>query len=339
MRRYRLLSALLVLPLLCGCAGQGSGPEEAPGYPQMAVSLVAPAGSGSGYDVTMRALAGCLQETGLVRVPLPITNIPGGGGVTALEFLDSNRGADNVLSVYSPPLNMVRLNGSTAMNYRENTTPVARLVVDYGVFAVRSDSPFQTLEEVMNALKEDPGAVRLGGISSYGSMDHLQFLKAAHASGVGNLGQIAYTGYQDGTAVAQLLGGHVDVVSTGISDSIGLVESGDIRALAVTAGKRVGKGLTAQIPTCIEQGIDVTFVNWRGIFGPKGMPDYALAYWEETLGKMVKTPEWAETCAEYGWDMDYADHEEFMAFLDEMDIEYAKLLGEIGFLSAEHNKT
>jgi putative tricarboxylic transport membrane protein len=339
MQRYSLLAALLVLALLCACAGQNSATEEAPQYPQRAVSLIAPAGSGSGYDVTMRALAGCLQETGLVRVPLPITNIPGGGGVTALEYLDSNTGADNVLSVYSPPLNLIRLNGSTSMNYRENTTPIARLFVDYGVFAVRSDSPFQTLGEVMDALKENPEAVRLGGISSYGSMDHLQFLKAAHAYGVGNLGQIAYTGYQDGTAVAQLLGGHVDVVSTGISDSIGLVESGDIRALAVTAGKRVGKGLTARIPTCIEQGIDVTFVNWRGLFGPKDMPEYALAYWEETLAQMVETPEWAEICAEYGWDMDYAGHGEFLAFLDEMDTEYAKLLGEIGFPSAAHNNT
>jgi putative tricarboxylic transport membrane protein len=337
MLRCKFAAAALAICLLCACAGPESGQEETIGYPQRAVSFIAPAGSGSGYDVTMRALAGCLQDTGLVRVPLPITNIPGGGGVTALEYLDSNRGADNVLSVYSPPLNLIRLNGSTTMNYRDNTTPIARLFVDYGVFAVRSDSPFQTLEEVMDALKEDPSAVRLGGISSYGSMDHLQFLKAAHAAGVGNLGQIAYTGYQDGTAVAQLLGGHVDVVSTGISDSIGLVESGDIRALAVTAGKRVGKGLTAQIPTCIEQGIDVTFVNWRGIFGPKDMPGYALAYWEEILAQTVETPEWAEICAEYGWDMEYAGHEEFLAFLDEMDIEYAKLLGEIGFPSAAYN--
>lgn len=331
--RHRLaviLAGLLVFSILCACARYADVPLTSVDYPRKSVELVAPAGSGGGFDLTMRSVAQCLMDTKLVSVPLPITNMPGGGGLVALEFLEENRGADDVLAVYSPPLNLIHLNGSTDMNYRDNTTPVAQLMVDYGLFAVRKDSPYQTLGQVMDALRENPRAIRVGGISAYGSMDHLQFLKMAHAAGVPNLNQIEYIGYQDGTAVAQLLGGHVDIASTGISDSVGLVESGDIRALAITADKRVGEGIVAQVPTCVEQGIDATFFNWRGIFGPADMPEYALSYWESVLAEMVTTDEWKEICDEYGWDMVYAGHNDFLLFLDEMDLEYRTLLDEIG---------
>lgn len=322
--------ALAAAATLCGCINSSVHSAAADSYPKKSISLVAPAGSGSGYDLAMRSIAQCLVDTRLVSVPLPITNMPGGGGLVALEHLEANRGRDDVLAVYSPPLNLIHLNGSTPFNYRDNTTPIAQLMLDYGLFAVRADSPYQTLEAVLDALREDPRAIRLGGISAYGSMDHLQFLKMAHAAGVKNLNQIEYVSYQDGTAVAQLLGGHVDLVSTGISDSAGLVESGDIRALAVTADKRVGAGIVAQVPTCIEQGIDATFFNWRGLFGPPDIPDYALTYWEDTLAAMVQTPEWKAICEKYGWEMAYVNRQDFLDFLNQADLEYKTLLEEIG---------
>ena len=135
-----------------------------------------------------------------------------------------------------------------------------------------------------------------------------------------------------GTAAARLMGGHVDVASIGISDSVGLVESGDIRVLAITAEERVGSGLVAEMPTCREQGIDMTFVNWRGLFGPKDMPDYALRFWEGVLAEMSETPEWRDACEQYGWDIVYQDHEAFTAFLESVNQEYAALLDQIGML-------
>lgn len=334
MQRIQKFAITAIIPLtLAGCFPTQSIPAQAPVYPREAISMISPSGPGSGYDLTIRAIAKCLLNANLVSVPLPITAIPGGGGVVALEFLERNRGSDDVIAIYSPPINLIHLNGSTSMNHRENTTPIARLVVDYGIFAVRKDSPYQTLGQVMDALKADPRSVRVAGISAFGSMDHLQFLKTAHAAGVTNLNQIPYTGYQDGTSVAQLLGGHVDLVSTGISDSVGLVESGDIRALAVTSERRVGEGIVAQVPTCIEQGIDATFITWRGIFGPPEMPGYALEYWENTLAAMVKTDQWAKLCSAYGWDMAYLGHDDFSAFLNEMDEEYGALLRGIGFVA------
>lgn len=328
-RDMAALALCVVLLALGGCGKEGAEePQET--YPMEAVELIAPAGPGSGYDLTMRMVAQCLKNTGLVPVPLPVTDKPGEGGGLALAYLSQEKGKDNILSIFSPPLCLINLNGGTELNYREHTTPVAKLVVDYGCLAVRADSPYQDLGQVMEQLKQDPASIRIGGTSSYGSMDHIQFLKIARAAGVRRLDEVPYEGFENGGAAAQLMGGRVDLLSVGISDVVGLVESGDIRALAVTAGQRLEGSVISQIPTCREQGIDAEFSNWRGLFGPQDMPDYAVAYWEETFRNMVETKEWQEICRKYGWTMDYEDHAAFERYLDQVNEEYKVLLEEVG---------
>ncbi len=335
-KQAALFLAAGLLLLSCACkAPDAASSQPPPDYPKQSVEFLAPSGSGSGYDLTIRSVAQCLQDTKLVSVPLPTTNKPGGGGGVSLAYLSENRGKDNIISVFSAPVCLINLNGSTALNYREDTTPIAKLITDYGCFAVSKDSPYQTITEVMEALKTNPGGLRIGGTSAVGSMDHIQFLKIAQAAGVTRLDQISYVGFEDGTAAAQLMGGHIDVISTGISDVVGLVESGDLRVLAITAEKRVGSGIVAEMPTCVEQGIDATFCNWRGLFGPRDMPDYALQFWEETLYQMAQTQEWRDICAKYGWDMDYQGHEDFQTFLADVNEEYAVLLQQTGLLQQE----
>lgn len=327
-----LLGAGLFL-LSCACkAPAAASSQPLSDYPKQSVEFLAPSGSGSGYDLTIRSVAQCLQDTKLVSVPLPTTNKPGGGGGVSLAYLSENQGKDNIISVFSAPVCLINLNGSTPLNYQDDTTPIVKLITDYGCFAVSKDSPYHTITDVMETLKEDPDGLRIGGTSSVGSMDHIQFLKIAQAAGVDRLDQISYVGFEDGTAAAQLMGGHIDVISTGISDVVGLVESGDLRVLAITSENRVGSGIVAEMPTCVEQGINATFCNWRGLFGPKDMPDYALQFWEDTLYQMVQTREWRDICEKYGWDMDYQGHDEFQVFLEDANEEYAALLEQTGLL-------
>ena len=326
----RILVLLLLGTVLAGCVKEEKPVKEQ--YPREAVELISPAGPGSGYDITIRSIAECLQSTGVVSVPLPITDKPGRGGGLSLEYLREAEGRDDVLSIFSPPLCLINLNGSTDLNYKDNTTPIARLVIDYGCFAVRADSPYQNLNQLMDALKKDPSAVRVGGTSSEGSMDHIQFLKIARAAGVGRLREISYEGFENGGAVAQLMGSRVDVLSVGISDAVGLVESKDIRVLAVTSRERLDGDVISQMPTCREQGIDADFSTWRGLFGPKDMPQYAVEYWEAVLAEMVESEEWKEICEKYGWTMEYESHEDFALYLDKVNAEYEVLLDEIGLL-------
>ena len=262
---------------------------------------------------------------------MPVTNRAGGGGAVALSYLQERKGNDSVITVYSPPLLLINLNGTTPFSYK-NTTPLARLIADYGCFVVSKNSKYHTIMDVMNFLKKDPKSIKICGTSAAGSMDHLQFLKMAKAAGVTNLKDIDYISFQDNSSAAQVLGGHVDLLSTSLADVKGLLQSGDMRALASTAAKRVGEGVLAQIPTCQEQGINATFVNWRGIFGPPNMSREAVRFWETTLKKMSKTPQWKEVCKNNGWDNIYSNRRAFIKFLDTNNRDYKTLLKEVGIL-------
>lgn len=330
----RTLSLLLILMAVftmgLAAEGQTDGAGGNPQYPKGVLDFVAPGGAGGGWDLTIRTTAKVLKDTGLVKVPMPVRNNPGAGGSVNLASLQEKEGSDKIVCVYSSPLILTKLNGTTDLGY-EDVTPLARLIADYAVFVVAAGSEYKTMNDVMDALKSDIKSVKIGGISSVGSMDHIQFLMMAKAAGIKDLNQIDYVSFDD-SATAQVLGGHIDVYSTGLSEVLGLIESGDLRALAQTADHRVGEGVVADIPTCVEQGINATFVNWRGLFGAPGMPEYAVTYWRETLAKLVETPEWEQARITNGWDDAYQDAPEFAEFLAQVNQEYTEILTDIGMI-------
>lgn len=327
-KKLALILALLSLSIISILSCKGGGGDKK--YPTGNLDFVAPAGAGGGWDLTIRTVAKVLGDTKLVTVPMPVRNATGAGGGVHLGVLQTKKGDDKIITVYSPPLILINLNGTTEFSFR-NTTPLARLIADYGAFVVKADSQYKTLMDVMDALKKDPKSVKIGGASSAGSMDHIQFLIMAKAAGVPNLDKIDYVAF-DSDGATQVMGGHIDLFSTSLADVMGLVESGDLKVLAQTAERRIGEGKKAEIPTAIESGINETFVNWRGLFGPPDMPEYAVKYWRETLGKMVKTPEWEAAKKNYGWDDVYLDAPEFTKFLEESENDYRTILQDIGML-------
>ncbi|MDH8678271.1 tripartite tricarboxylate transporter substrate-binding protein [Fusibacter bizertensis] len=334
MKFRKAITSLLALSLvgamaLTGCASKS---ETGTDYPKGSLEFIAPSGAGGGWDLTIRTVAKVLQDTKLVEANMPVTNKAGSGGGVNLAYMQTQKGSEKLISVYSPPILLIELNGSSEFGYKD-TTPLARLITDYGAFVVPKDSKYQTITEVMDALKADPKSVKIGGNSAAGSMDHIQFLIMAKAAGVQNLKEIDYISFQDGTATAQILGGHVDLLTTGLGDVQSLVESGDLRALAHTGAERVGEGVLAEIPTCKEQGIDGVFENWRGLFGAPDMPDYAVKFWEETLAKMVETDEWKTEAAKHGWAPAYLNQADFNTFLEETNESYKLILDEIGLSS------
>ena len=332
-RFFILLIVILSVSFISlGCSSSTStGKTEGSDYPKHAMEFIAPAGAGGGWDLTIRTVAKTLEDTKLISVPTPVTNKPGGGGGVTLAYLQEKKGNDGIISVYSPPLLLINLSGSTEFSYKD-TTPIARLITDYGAFAVSKDSPYNSLTDVMEALKKDPKSIKIGGNSTAGSMDHIQFLLIAKAAGVQNIKEIDYVSFQDNSGAAQVMGGHLDLLTTGLGEVRALAESGELKVLATTAEKRVGTGVIAKIPTAMEQGINASFKNWRGLFGPPEMPEYAVKYWEDVLAKMVETPEWKSAAENNGWDLSYANSEEFMKFLDEQNENYKGILQEIGML-------
>lgn len=337
-RIWRLMAVVLIIGLLtaiAGCgqkapAGSGGQAPAVAKYPEKPVMVVAPAGPGSGWDLTARTVAKLLTEEKVVPVAMPVENRQGGGGSVALTYVTQEKKADPyTLVVYSPPLLLVNLNGTTKLSYRD-LTPLARLYTDYQIIVVRRDSKYKDLKQVLDALKANPKAVTVGGASSPGSMDHLSFMLPASRYGI-RIKDVPYVSFQSGSELmAAVLGGQVDVLSTGVGEVLSQLEAGTVRALAVTSPKRYEDPRLINVPTLKDVGIDATFEVWRGVFGPPDMPAEARQYMIGALKKMSESDAWSTTTKQYNWTPAFLPGDEFKAFLDQQNNVLSKMLTDLG---------
>ncbi|MCF7935553.1 MAG: tripartite tricarboxylate transporter substrate binding protein [Synergistales bacterium] len=332
MFRKSLLLTGLAVALLVAFTGAALAAND--DYPSRPFECIAPAGPGGGWDTTIRMSTKVLTQEGLIEQPMPVTNKPGGGGGVALSYVQKREGSPYTIIVYSPPLLLINLTGQTELSY-EDVTPIAMLINDYGAFAVPKDSPYEDLGDVMEALRKDPKSVTIGGTSSPGSMDHIQFLKVAKAAGVKNLKEITYVPFQGGQSLAAAMGGHIDLVTTGMAETVGPMQSGEIRVLAITSPEPIAEGPMSQVPTVRQAGVDTEFINWRGLFGPPEMPQYAVDHLQEALSKMVKTEAWDEICTKNGWTKAFMGSEGFGDFLEKQNEQYKDLLKSINMYKGQ----
>ncbi|MEQ6854847.1 tripartite tricarboxylate transporter substrate binding protein [Lysinibacillus capsici] len=316
----KIMVAGLLFTSLFGCSasnGEKTEGKNASDYPKSNITIVAPSGAGGGWDLTARAVAKTMSDTGLIDKAIQVENKPGGGGAAFMAtFATKEANNDYMLMVKSPPIliNYEKAEGNSKFGYKD-TTPLAQLTRDYGAIVVKKDSPFQTLADVLNAMKTSPKDVTLAGGSAPGSMDHLVGIIPAYKAGI-DLKTIKYVSYDGGgEAVTALLGGNADVIATDASTIATYVKSGDVRVLAVSSSERL-EGELAEVPTFKEAGIDEEFTIWRGIFGPKNMSEDAIAYWSEKLQAMSESKEWQAEVTRNGWQAEYRNAQDFTAYLD-----------------------
>lgn len=210
-------------------------------------------------------------------------------------------------------------------------TPLAKLITDYQIVLVRTDAPYRTLTELLMEIQKNPAAVKFGGGSAVGSMDHLSFAKIASAAGLDpkNLAYVAFSG--GGEAITALLDGQVTFVITGAGESLAQVQRGQVRALAVTSPERLS-GALKDVPTVRESGYNATYEVWRGVFGAPGMSKEAQNWWAGRLKTMTETQSWKDALAKLQWQPAYADAATFTRFLADEEVSYRTLMGNLGFI-------
>jgi putative tricarboxylic transport membrane protein len=321
-------SFTMVALILLFCIGFTASSEGA-AYPSRPLEIVAPANPGGGWDTMARTINRVLEIEKLYPQPMSVLNKPGGGGAVGMAYISMKKGDDYELVVYSPPLIINTINKTFSQSYT-TLTPLAKLITDYQVFIVKADSPYKTFNDLMAAVKKNPGAVKFAGGSSPGSMDHLAFCKVAKVAGINarDLSYVAFSG--GGEALTTLLGGNVAFVSSGTGEVLQHIQAGTIRALAITSGERRG-GPLKDVPTLKELGINTTYEVWRGVFGTPGMSKDAQAYWAKTLKAMVGTKIWKESLEKLQWGDAYEDANGFAKFLKEEEKSYQELMTDLGF--------
>ncbi|MEM5475638.1 tripartite tricarboxylate transporter substrate-binding protein [Pacificibacter sp. AS14] len=293
------------------------------------IHFLIPGGAGGGWDGTARGTGEALTKSGLVGTA-SYENMSGGGGGKAIGYLIENAASnEGTLMVNSTPIIIRSLTGVFPQNFRDLTL-VAGTIGDYAAIVVGKDSPINSMADLLAAYDADPSSTAIGGGSVPGGMDHLVAAMAMEAAGKDALG-VKYIPYDaGGKAMAALLSGEIAALSTGFSEAVDLAAAGEIKIIGVTAPDRVAAAPDAM--TMIEQGIDTTFVNWRGLFGAPGLSDEKIAAYQEVIADMYDTPEWEEVRARNGWVNIHNSGDDFKMFLENQEQVIGDLMKKLGFL-------
>ncbi|MDE0341707.1 MAG: tripartite tricarboxylate transporter substrate-binding protein, partial [Deltaproteobacteria bacterium] len=257
-------------------------------------------------------------------------NMSGGGGGKAIGFLIENAESNHgTLMVNSTPIIIRSLVGRFPHNFRD-LTMIAGTIGDYQAIITGKDSSYKNFADVVAAYKKNPRKVSVGGGSVPGSLDHLSIAMAFQAAGADPT-KVKYIAYDAGGKLnAAILSGEVAAGSTGFSEAVGLAKAGEMRILAVTAPERVAAFKDA--PTLKEQGIDVTFVNWRGFFAAPGLPEDKANMYRKAIAAMYATPEWKAVRDRNGWVDIHNSGKDFVAFLENQEKVIKTLMQQLGFL-------
>ncbi len=293
------------------------------------IHFLIPGGAGGGWDGTARGTGEALTKSGIVG-SASYENMSGGGGGKAIGFMIENAESNyGTLMVNSTPIVIRSLVGRFPHNFRD-LTMIAGTIGDYGAIITSKNSPYKDFKDLVAAYKANPRKVSVGGGSVPGGMDHLVAAMAFQGAGADPT-KVKYIPFDAGGKLnASILSGEVDAGSTGFSEAIALAQSGEMRILAVTSDKRVPAFMDA--PTLKEQGVDVTFVNWRGFFAAPGIPDGLANAYRAAIAKMYKTSEWEEVRARNGWVNIHNPGEDFVAFLENQETIIKDLMKKLGFL-------
>ncbi|CNE66713.1 tripartite tricarboxylate transporter substrate binding protein [Yersinia nurmii] len=259
--------------------------------PPKRTECIAPAKPGGGFDLTCKLIQVSLQETKAIDRPMRVTYMPGGVGAVAYNAIVAQRPAEFGTVVAFSGGSLLNLSQNKFGRYNANDVKwLAAVGTDYGMIAVRSDSPYKTLKDLMDAFKKDPNSVVFGAGASIGSQDWMKTALLAREVGVDphKMRYVAFEG--GGEPVTALLGNHIQAVSGDLSEMVPYLSGDKLRVLAVYSEQRL-PGQLADIPTAKEQGFNLVWPIIRGFYlGPK-VTEEEYQWWINTFNTLTQTEE------------------------------------------------
>jgi putative tricarboxylic transport membrane protein len=297
-----LLLPVLLLPM--GALAQEYKPART-------VEVVVHTGPGGGNDVLARAVALMMEKEKLLPVRMQVVNKPGGNGNVAVAYLTEKKGDPNTIGFFTANMLTSMLVSAEAKVSIRDLTPIARLVLEPAVIAVKADAPYKTLAEFIAAAKQNPGKLKQSG-GSITSRDNVVRQLLQKSSGA----QWSYISFPGGgERIAALLGGHVNMMVIEPEEAGEHIRAGSMRVLAQVSEKRLPGFLI--VPTLKEAGFDVPVVpQIRGVVAPPGIPKQNVAYWEDVFRKLTRTAAWKKYLADNQFEDGYQSSAELAQFFD-----------------------
>ncbi|MFC4277824.1 tripartite tricarboxylate transporter substrate binding protein [Achromobacter aloeverae] len=279
-------------------------------YPDHPITMIVPFPPGGVADVVARPLAQALGER--LGEPVIIENRGGAGGAVGIGQVARAKpdGYTILMSLSSisilPEADKV-LERKPAYQL-DQFVPIARITADPTVLVVRADKPWNSVRDLVEAAKQQPGKLSYGSSGIYGTM-HVPMAMLQNAAGISML-HVPFTGA--GPAVQAMLGGQVDAVATGPSSVAQLVQSGRVKALAHWGDEPLES--MPRVPTLKSQGYDVTFVQWSGVFALAGTPPAVLDRLRQAVKDVATDEKVKALIAGTGSPVQYLDAQAFDAY-------------------------
>jgi tripartite-type tricarboxylate transporter receptor subunit TctC len=301
------------------------GSAVAQSYPSRPITMVVPWGAGGGTDATARIVAALMEKE--MGQPVNVVNRTGGNGVVGHSAIATAPADGYTIGMITVEISMMHWAGLTELNPREYT-PVALMNIDPAAVTVRADSPYKNVNDLMNAVKANPGKFKASG-TGQGGIWHLalagmlkdQKLDVSAAPWVPSNGAAP--------AMNDLAAGGVEFVTCSLPESRALIDAGKARPLAVMATQP--SGLYPNVPTLKSAtGSNWTIGAWRGIAGPKGLPADVQAKLGSVLKKIYDSQDYQGFMQQRGFGVVYADAKGFEQFMAKGDADMGVVMKSLG---------
>jgi len=303
-----------------------AGPVVAQGFkPARPIELVVHTGPGGGNDVLARAIAAIVEKEKLLPVRMQVVNKTGGGGLAAMAYLVEKKGETHTIALFANTWFTVPAMRAEAKVTMNDLTPIARLVIEPAVVAVKNDAPYRSLKDFIEAAKASPGQLKQSG-GSIGSRDWVMRQLLMKHSGA-NWVYISFPG--GGERIAAVLGGHVNMMVIEPQEAGEHIRAGNMRVLAQIAERRLPP--FPDVPTLREAGFDVpAYAVIRGVVGPPDIPRDAVAYWAEFFTRMSKTASWKKYLEDNLFEDGFQKGPELAKFMEQFPEQIRSILRDAG---------
>ncbi|HEY0234092.1 MAG TPA: tripartite tricarboxylate transporter substrate-binding protein [Afipia sp.] len=325
-----MTAAAVAMMTACGVTAASSAWE-----PTKPIEIVVAAGAGGASDQMARMMQAAIQKNNLVKVPVVVSLKGGASGAEALIYMKSSEGDPNKVLIAYSLIYMLPLSAKIPFNWRD-LTPVSIMAFDQFVLWDNVEGP-KTVKEFIDAAKASKDSpFKMGGTGSKRE-DHVLTAGIEKKTGT----KFSYLPYKSGgEAATQLVGKHTESNVNNPSENLEVWRAGQVRALCVFDSERISyktKVTDTQswndVPTCKEQGLDVTYLMLRAMFLPGKVTPEQVAFYEDLFKKITQTPEYKDYMEKQALKPAFITGKDMVNFLEKDDAENTALMTEAGFVA------
>lgn len=293
-------------------------------YPTKPIEVVVPTSPGSGTDIYARALADIVRREKLLPQQLVVQNRTGGGGLVAINYIQSKRGDPYTLLAATGTVAIMAARNDVNIGL-ENYMPLALLAVDPQAIMVTADSPYKTLRDLAEAGRKAPDTI-VGAITNPLGSGRQVIHTLEKLNPGAKFKFVTFKG--GGEAVLSVGGGHTHFSTENLSEGLPLIEAKKLRAIAVTSLTRMPQ--LPDLPTATEAGYKMDFGTLRGFSFPAGVPKEIAAMMENVIERAHKTQHWKDHVKRHIYEDRYLGSVPYAKLLVQRVEEYKAFFAEVG---------